>query len=130
MNRSPFFLLTLTTLVTSLTSLSQPAFANDFLATCRNTRLSNTKLSAECKDTQQIYHHTSIDLDGFVSNHDGDLVISVDEGNFAKTCKAIRLNRGNAVLSSKCRKINQQWKNTSLDLNQYIDNSDGRLILH
>ena len=48
-------------------------------------------------------------------------------GNFSNSCGSIRINRGSTTLRAVCRRKNGTQINTSLNLNPFIGNVNGKL---
>lgn len=98
---------------------------NRFDQSCRNMRVFNNILEADCftEDGSSVY--TNIVLRG-IENIDGNLVATNPNrvSNFSETCDSFYV-RGN-VLEATCQTRDGRLRNTSIALND-IDNIDGRL---
>lgn len=97
----------------------------DFSQTCYGSSISNATLSSTCaKADGYTQSSTSIDLNSIVENVDGVLKFQPD--NFAETCRGISLS-GGSNLTAECKRRNQSWNSTSLDLDNCIANINGVL---
>ena len=114
-------------LFASLTSFSDKALAGDFAKTCGRIRLSGSTLSATCRTRRGGNRGSRINLNDFVTNSNGYLRFSNNEGAFSRTCRNIRLSRSRRTLLASCRTFSGNLRNTSLNLNARITNRNGSL---
>jgi hypothetical protein len=118
----------------SLSLIIDKALAGNFTASCNRVKLESTLgiLSANCKkkdgssDTSNFFYHL------YVTNNNGKLEWYTpkgfnDSGNFSASCSILSFDSSTAVLSAKCRKRDQSYRNSSLNLNGRISNIDGSL---
>ena len=102
--------------------------AGDFSFTCKAIKINGNMLTAICRTKAQLPNPTSINLDTCIDNLDGKLVWS--GRNFSQTCANIKLDDtgNNILLNANCKKRNGALIPASINLDQRIDNQDGRLV--
>ncbi len=101
-----------------------PAFAGNFSQTCSDATISGSTLSANCQRRNGSYRDTSIDLDSQIGNINGTL--ENGDHNFSQTCRGIQLING-SIMDGECKTRDQRWVSTSLNLDGFVDNTDGVL---
>ncbi|KAB5589438.1 hypothetical protein CTheo_7117 [Ceratobasidium theobromae] len=106
----------------SILGLSGVQAYSNFGASCRNTALRGSILSADCRSRNGIYGGATIDLSSCVVNTNASLRCQ-SNGQFFKSCSNCGVS--GATLSCRC---NPGPRDTSLDLNQCVGNEDGRLV--
>ncbi|KAF9351215.1 hypothetical protein BGX34_000735 [Mortierella sp. NVP85] len=85
-------------------------------------------LSAECQTSDGIWQGSSIDLNRFLGNNDGQF--DTNGVNFATTAQDVMIEvSGNSVfLNASLRTINERWNpNQSINLSEYVENRNGTL---
>ena len=102
--------------------------AGDFSFTCKAIKINGNMLTAICRTRAQLPNPTSINLDRCIENRDGKLTWGGP--NFSQTCVNIKLDDtgNNMLLNANCKKINGNLIPASINLDQRIDNQDGRLV--
>lgn len=101
-----------------------PAFAGNFSQTCSDATISGSTLSASCRSRNGSYNSTSINLDSQIGNINGTL--ERGDHDFSQTCRGIELFNG-GTMKGECKTRDQRWVSTSLNLDGFIDNTDGVL---
>ncbi|MBD2602942.1 cyanovirin [Scytonema hofmannii FACHB-248] len=96
----------------------------DFSKTCRDASVSGSTLRASCEKANGGFTPTSIDLNPYIGNIDGSL--SWNDKNFIETCRGTALKSG-STLTAECKKRNQDFVGTSINLDDHIANIDGNL---
>ena len=104
---------------------SDSASAGLFTKSCRSTNFSGSILSSSCRDNNGNYKRTSIRLNPLIGNSNG--VLLWRGRNFTQTCKNIRLVGAGGALFADCRKNNGIFNSTSINLDDRISNTNGRL---
>ncbi|KAI1635309.1 hypothetical protein F4809DRAFT_651288 [Biscogniauxia mediterranea] len=94
-----------------------------FEVTSRNISIKNNVLKAECRDCNQNWKKSSLDLDQFIGNIDG--AFSLSERHFSRSAKEISLD--GAKLCATLLKRNQEPSMVSVDLNICVSNINGKL---
>ncbi|HLZ61407.1 MAG TPA: CVNH domain-containing protein [Ktedonosporobacter sp.] len=135
-------LLTLTMLATSPALASARSTPHlipiEFSPTCRDFQIqtkwrpggddeNDTWLQANCQDDSGSYQNTQISLDEHLANQGGDVSYTpTAPGNFTDTCTYQRLEGGH-ILKVGCKYNGSDYRDTSIDLDQYITNNNGTL---
>jgi hypothetical protein len=96
-----------------------------FQLTCRNFSLRRSVLFAQCKTTAGLFVDTNIDLNRCISNMNGVLTRTAN-GNFFLTCNHCNLFR-KWFLRCRCKRTNNSFFNSDLNLSQFITNINGQL---
>lgn len=108
----------------SLSLFPSKAWAGDFSKSCYNSEVKDSVLYSNCRRINGSYNNTKIDLNPFIENVDG--VLKWQPRNFIQTCRNTALS-GSSVMVAQCKKRNQVWNDTSIDLDDRIANIDGNL---
>jgi len=96
-----------------------------FTDSCTNFSINRGILQADCHRKNGDTRRSKIDLDRFVANDNGSLVVRPN-GNFSKTCSDITFSDG--VLHCLAQQSNGNFRQASqLNLNNFIQNNDGNL---
>ncbi|KAH7286015.1 hypothetical protein KP509_33G055400 [Ceratopteris richardii] len=96
----------------------------NFAATCIYQNLSFTLFSASCADVSGHDRFSALQLNFKIGNVNGNLVCP--GANFAASCSNIFLSGGHTLLAN-CKNSNGALIQTSLDLNNCIQNINGEL---
>ncbi len=110
--------------------LSFGLFANNALATgdfslsCFDSSVDGSTLVSQCRRINGSIQPTSINLNPFIENVNGDLLWQPD--NFIATCFDTELE-GGFLLTGKCKRRDQSINYTEIDLDEHIANIDGTL---
>ncbi|KAJ3123657.1 hypothetical protein HK098_001772 [Nowakowskiella sp. JEL0407] len=94
---------------------------NIYLDVC----LDGITLFAECRKRNGIYVAGTINLDSAIANIDGKLQ-QQKFGSFSFSSSDIQLV--GTMLMARCRKVDGEFVNSSLDLDVFIENIDGKLV--
>jgi hypothetical protein len=97
----------------------------NFSQGCDNIKVfTNGLMSADCTKNDQSRHHSTLDLNEYVGDVNGELVW----GNswYSVTCRGITNN--GPIITALCIQNDASWKFKSIDLNKYISNKDGYLV--
>lgn len=84
-------------------------------------------LLAQCSDIQGQHHFSALDLNDHIANNDGHLHWA--SGNFAGSCRNIRLEGDGKVLVAEARRCDGSWSESHLWLDERIGNENGELTL-
>ncbi len=95
-----------------------------FSRTCREASVSGSSLKASCERANGGFNPTSIALNPYIGNIDGRF--SWNDRNFIETCRNTTLKSG-SNLSAECKKRDQNFVSTSINLDEHIANIDGNL---
>ncbi len=98
-----------------------------FTDSCRDTNLNGPILSSSCKDRNGNYKYSSIGLNPFIGNRNG--LLHWGGENFANSCEGIRLE-GAGALFANCKKVNGDFNDTNINLDNRISNTDGNLTYY
>ena len=93
-----------------------------FHLTAKNITLEGTLLSADCQKLDGEWIRTSLELNDWVKNVDGDL--QWGWGNFAESSSNIAL-KDNHILTAVCKREDGTTKESELDLGDWIDDVEG-----
>ncbi|KAK3817784.1 MAG: Cyanovirin-N [Benniella sp.] len=88
----------------------------------------NHTLSAKCQTSDREWRDSSIDLNRFLGNNDGQF--DTTGVNFATTAQDVRIESSDnrVLLNASLRTIDEQWNtNQSINLSEYIENHEGTL---
>jgi hypothetical protein len=107
-----------------MVSIKVHLMKGQFSKTCKDIRVSGSKLSASCKKVNGTYNETSIDLNPYIENVDGKL--KWQPKNFIVTCKDTAVSDGNK-LKAECKTRKQEFVPTAINLDDHIANIDGNL---
>ncbi|KAJ7129866.1 Cyanovirin-N [Mycena crocata] len=94
-----------------------------FAASSEYYRLEGTTLLANCKDQHGNLHHSSIDLNHVLGNHEGQF--DRHGSNFSGSASLWGLNH--TTLVARLRHSNGDYQDARIDLNQVVRNDNGRL---
>lgn len=96
-----------------------------FTQSCKNIRLDNAILHAECRtyDKNPIYKKSEIDLDTVLGNHNGKFQWGLT--GFSKHAKAISLDQ--SILTADLLRSSGDYAKVTVDLSTHIINDDGVL---
>lgn len=94
-----------------------------FTDSCRNVRLEDSILKADCRKTNDTYIASTLNLDNIIGNLEGKL--SWGSQAFSKTSRNIKLE--GSKISAEMQKTGGAWVSSTLDLNTNIANKDGVL---
>ena len=101
--------------------------------TCRNLAYDEDEgeLFAKCRTIDGEYEQTSIDLNRYITNDDGNLEWSREEGNYVDTAGACDItNSTNGLTYLRCdgvRSKNNEIRFATIVLDEHIENIDGQL---
>lgn len=79
------------------------------------------------KKLWQFLKVTMVFLFAFVMSLNFVVDQAIATGQFSRNCDKDNIEINGSTLSTKCQKINGDFQQTSIDLNQYIGNLDGKL---
>ena len=99
--------------------------ATGFSLSSIDVKLEGSKLKARCKDMEGLYHDSAIELNNYIENIDGFLEWQPN-GNFIASSRNVVL--AGTVLKCQSKNREGEWRRTSIDLDEQIFNSNGRLI--
>lgn len=108
------------------TTQTSPTPPPVYIQNCSNIALSGTVLSATCTNTAGIPNYSQIDLNNYVSNHEGTLIWAYSNGHFAATCSSITLQ--GATLYAACLNSNGARITSRISVNQRVSNTGGYLV--
>lgn len=94
-----------------------------FSKTCRNIDVNGSELSASCEKANGGFDNTSINLNPFIENVDGEL--EWQPKNFIETCRDTSVS--GSLLRAECKTRNQNFVFTTINLDDHIANIDGNL---
>lgn len=117
------FVLLALTVTSKLKKTSQ-----NYNQTCRSMWVSGSTLAGSCQKMDGSWINAAFNLDYNVTNNDGTLRWASSNGNFSQSCSNIGLS--GSTLTASCRRMNGSWVNTSINLNDRIDNTNGGLVMH
>jgi hypothetical protein len=126
-----FFYFSCPTSSSTLPFSSAQAFFNmSFQETSTKIRLEadNHTLSAECQTSDGQWLDSSIDLNRFLGNNNGQF--DTTDVNFATTAQnvGIEFSGDRVLLNASLRTIDEQWNtNQSINLSDYVENHEGTL---
>ncbi len=105
--------------------VNQALAIGNFSQSCSKITLDGSRLSANCSRSNGSVRRASIDLDQYIQNNQGQLQW-LPNGNFNHSCKNIRLVN-NHRLRANCSRSDGTTTDTSIDLNDRIENKQGDL---
>ena len=94
-----------------------------FSKTCTNIAVSGSELSASCEKANGGQNNTSINLNPYIENEDGNL--KWQPKNFIETCRDTSVS--GSSLKAECKTRNQNFVFTTINLDDHIANIDGNL---
>ncbi|OCL05297.1 Cyanovirin-N [Glonium stellatum] len=87
-------------------------------------------LTAKCECCNREWKDASIRLDDFLGNEGGFFLIGGrDFSKSASNVQVVSGDSGTTILCAKLRKRDGDWQTDSIDLDMFIDNTDGSLCL-
>ena len=110
-------------------ALSSPVCANEIVSqTCDDFTVEDNQISAYCRDISGDFTKTTIIIHG-LENIDGQLVAkqSFRPANFHSSCSDISID-DYGLLSAFCKSRDGSLLETSIDLDSFLVNDNGRLI--
>lgn len=96
-----------------------------FSLSSSDIHLDGSQLKARCKDRAGSYHDSSIELNNYIANIDGELRWQAN-GNFIASSRKVSL--AGSVLRCQSRTRGGDWRDTSVNLDDKISNFNGKLI--
>lgn len=126
-------------LISGTLLLANSAIAGGFSESCENLKLhfpvgGGTFLGADCKDEVGNLNYSTINLNDYIANMNGNLVW-LENGNFSATCDHPELagvgvrSTNSATLVVMCRTSGSiPFQPNRFDLNERITNSNGNLV--
>lgn len=95
----------------------------NFSQTCKDIEFNDSTLTANCRTINGTYEVSSIDLNPYIENVDGQL--EWQPGNFIATCNTSMIY--GPILEAECKTRDQRFVSTEIDLDEHIANIDGTL---
>lgn len=95
-----------------------------FSKSSNNISMKGSTLRAYCKGISGGYTNSSINLDNYVGNNNGNL--EWGGKNFSHSSDNISVS--GSTLYAKCRRIDGTYNQSSLNLDKYVGNSNGKLF--
>jgi hypothetical protein len=93
----------------------------NFNASCKNTKLTGSTLSSECKMMNGNWMQTSVNLSNCITNRNGSLQLG---GAYDRSSRNCRLE-GGATLVCNSRTMRGNWRDSRIFLGGFISNIDG-----
>jgi hypothetical protein len=122
---SVLFILALVT-ICSVAKKSMTQTKVNALYTCRNVSLNKSTLTADCQTAdKKRWPTSSVNLSDCLGNNDGNFKTKSNNQRYWETCFKCSLNNG--TLSCTCKTRNHDDNKTSIAINTFISNWNGKL---
>lgn len=95
----------------------------DFSSSCE-FNLVGSKIKGVCLDNEMVLHRTELDLDGYITNSNGNLQWQ-EGGNYSVT--SVKCKIFGATLSCYCNDTNNTLQWSTINLDDMIYNNNGNL---
>jgi hypothetical protein len=95
----------------------------NFSQTCGDIEFNDSILTANCRKMNGSYNLSSIDVNPYIENVDGQL--KWQPSNFIATCNTKIIS--GPFLEADCKTRDQRFVSTEIDLDEHIANIDGTL---
>lgn len=96
-----------------------------FVSTSRNIRMKGSTLTADCKNEKGEFVFSSLDLDRYLGNADGEFdTAGID---FSRSAKNVRID-SRGVLRADLLREDGGERAAAIELDTYVANDDGTLV--